>query len=264
MNTTTLATATTTTAKSSEDVFQEILNDLIYDSDNEDNQQQQNNESINELTDYIENPLDFEEELINKDVKNCLNELKKLCKSFELVEFKIKKRKLDLKRRYKSQIIDEFLNKEQDNQNTSNPFTVMRNSFTFSCSNGKLIQQPSPDKRILAEKHYFQKIIEIFNEDTILIKFYKWMDIINQLFLDKIANLNDILFCNLMFHDKYNTNLFLINVKNTKKIRNKITRFLDKINHSLPRNSHFPKYDDYIYKWVVKLVRIYDDFDLNN
>lgn len=95
-----------------------------------------------------------------------------------------------------------------------------------------------------------ENLVRIYENDPILQKIIRWMNLLRQLFIYKLEHFNDTLYCNLLFHDKYGTRLILHEVEHTKNFRARITNFLSRV-----RNR---RYDvDRIATWTRQLLGSY-------
>lgn len=95
-----------------------------------------------------------------------------------------------------------------------------------------------------------ENLVRLYENDPILQKMIRWMEMLRQLFIYKLEHFNDALYCNLMFHDKYGTRLILHEVGHTKNFRSRITNFLSRV-----RNR---RYDvDRIATWTRQLLGSY-------
>ena len=95
-----------------------------------------------------------------------------------------------------------------------------------------------------------ENLVRFYENDRILQKMMRWMEMLRQLLIYKLEHFNDALYCNLMFHDKYGTRLILHEVGHTKNFRSRITNFLSRV-----RNR---RYDvDRIATWTRQLLGSY-------
>lgn len=95
-----------------------------------------------------------------------------------------------------------------------------------------------------------ERLKSIYEKDAILLQIQTWFSCLQQLFIYKLEHINDALWCNLLFNEKYGTRLLLHEVEHTRNFRARITNFLSRV-----RNRHYNV--ERIYSWTRQLLSSY-------